>query len=211
MGSGKRVTVEELAEIFLSQEEKGAENINIVSPTIYADKIAKALKISKTKGLKIPVIYNSNGYERVETLKNLEGLVDVYLPDLKYSENVLGVRFSNIENYFETATEAIIEMHRQVGEPIFNDKGMIQKGLIIRHLIMPNHIENTKKVLKWYSENLGDSAYISVMTQYFPEYRACEFEDIGRQITREEYDEVEEYIYELGIEKRIYAGHARRK
>ena len=211
MGSGRKISIEELANIFLDLQEKKAENINLVSPTIYADKIAEGLKIAKARGLKLPIIYNSNGYENIETLKMLEGLIDVYLPDLKYAENALGIRFSNIENYFEIATTAILEMHRQVGEPIFNDNGMIQKGLIIRHLIMPNYIENTKKVLKWYSENLRNSAYISVMTQYFPEYRACEFEDIGRQITREEYVEVENYIYELDIEKRLYAGYARRK
>lgn len=211
MESGRKISVEELSNIFLDLQERCAENINLVSPTIYADQIAEAIKIAKAKGLKIPVIYNSNGYEKVETLKRLEGLIDVYLPDLKYAEDELGVKFSNVENYFEVATKAILEMHRQVGESMFDENGMIQKGLIIRHLIMPNHIVNTKKVLKWYSENLEDSAYISVMTQYFPEYRACEFEEINRQITREEYDEAENYIYELGIEKRLYAGHARRK
>lgn len=200
MESGREISIEELSDIFIEQQEKHAENINLVSPTIYADKIAKAIILAKEKGLKLPVIYNSNGYENIETLKMLDGLVDVYLPDLKYSENLLGEKYSNVKNYFEIAKDAILEMGRQVGAPKFDENGMIRSGLIIRHLIMPNHIENTKRVLKWYKENLSKDIYISVMTQYFPEYKASEYEDINRQITKEEYDEVENYIYELGIE-----------
>lgn len=125
-----------------------------MSPTIYADKIVEALKIAKEKGLKIPIVYNSNGYENIETLKKLEGLVDIYLPDLKYADNEISLKYSKIENYFEIAKKAIKEMERQVGRPKFDERGMIKKGLIVRHLIMPNNIENTKKVLKWFRENI---------------------------------------------------------
>lgn len=184
----------------MKQEKDGAENINLVSPTIYADKIADAIRLAKEKGLKLPIIYNSNGYENISTLKRLEGLIDVYLPDLKYSDDKLGFKYSNVKDYFEIASEAIKEMERQVGKPKFNEKGMIQKGLIVRHLIMPNHIENTKNVLKWFKENLDDEIYISVMTQYFPTYRANEYKEINRKITKEEYDEVERYIEELDIQ-----------
>lgn len=200
MGSGKEISVNDLAEIFIKHQENGAENINLVSPTIYIDKIADAIKLAKEKGLELPIIYNSNGYENVESLRKLEGIVDVYLPDLKYTDNEMAFKYSNIKNYFEIATVAIKEMERQVGAPKFDEKGMIQKGLIVRHLIMPNHIENTKKVLEWFKENLDNGIYISIMTQYFPTYRASEYQEINRKITKKEYDEIESYISELDIQ-----------
>ncbi len=200
LGNGRRIEVEDLADIFLKQQENKAENINLVSPTIYVDKIIEAIKISKDRGLKIPIIYNTNGYENVETLEKLEGVIDVYLPDLKYYYNELGLKYSGISNYFETVTKAIKEMYRQVGVPEFTENGMIKKGLIIRHLVLPNHLENTKKVLKWIKDNIDKDVYVSIMTQYFPTHRAIEYEEINRKITKEEYQELEDYIYELNIE-----------
>lgn len=181
-------------------QEDGANNINLVSPTIYIDKIIKAVKSARDKGLHLPIIYNTNGYERIESLKKLEGIVDVYLPDLKYSDNSLALKYSKIKNYFEIATSAIKEMERQVGAPQFDENGMIEKGLIVRHLIMPNHIENSKKVLKWIKENLSEKIYISIMTQYFPTHKASEYPEINRKITKDEYDEIEEYIEDLKIQ-----------
>mgnify|MGYP005783325257 FL=1 len=200
LGNGRKIEIEELSKILLKQQENGAENINLVSPTIYADKIIDAIKIAKQKGLKIPIIYNTNGYENIETLKKLEGYIDVYLPDLKYYDEKLALKYSNIKNYFNTATEAIKEMYRQVGYPIFNENGMITKGVIIRHLVLPNNIENSKKVLKWIYDNLDRRIYVSVMTQYFPTYKAKEFKEINRKLSKTEYNEIENYIYELGIE-----------
>ena len=200
LGNGRKIEIEELSKILLKQQENGAENINLVSPTIYADKIIEAIKIAKQKGLKIPIIYNTNGYENIETLKKLEGYIDVYLPDLKYYDEKLALKYSNIKNYFNTATEAIKEMYRQVGYPIFNENGMITKGVIIRHLVLPNNIENSKKVLKWIYDNLDRRIYVSVMTQYFPTYKAKEFKEINRKLSKTEYNEIENYIYELGIE-----------
>lgn len=200
MESGKKISVEELADIFLELQEKKAENINLVSPTIYADKIAKALVIAKWQGLKIPVIYNSNGYENIETLKMLEGLIDVYLPDLKYGDDELALKYSKVKNYFEVATEALLEMARQVGEPTFNEEDMIQKGLLVRHLVLPNHIDNTRKVFEWYKENLIGKAYISIMLQYFPAYNASKYKSINRKINFREYGAVQDYIYEFRIE-----------
>ena len=199
LGNGRRIEIEELADIFLKQQENGAENINLVSPTIYVDKIIEAVNIAKRNGLTIPIVYNTNGYEKVETLKALDGIVDVYLPDLKYYYNDLGIKYSKVQNYFEIATEAIKEMYRQVGVPQFDENEMIKKGLIIRHLVLPNNIENTKQVLKWIKENIDENVYVSVMTQYFPTYKANEYEEISRQINEEEYEEVENYIYELEI------------
>ena len=199
-GKGKEISIEELANIFLEQQNRHAENINLVTPTSYTLQIIEAIKIAKKQGLTIPIIYNTNGYENVDTLKLLEGYIDVYLPDLKYYDNEIGEKYSKIRNYFEIATEAIQEMYRQVGIPKFNEQGMIQKGLMIRHLILPNHIENSKKILKWLKENMDKQVYIDIMAQYFPTYKAKETKDLNRKLTKEEYQKIEEYVYELDIQ-----------
>lgn len=199
LGNGKQIEVEELANIFIEQQKNNAENINLVTPTIYTNQIIEALKIAKNKGLEIPVIYNSNGYENVETLKRLEGLIDVYLPDLKYYYDETALKYSKISNYFNIATQAILEMYRQVGAPKLDDRRMIKKGLIIRHLVLPNNIENSKQILKWLKDNIDENVYISVMTQYFPTYMAKQYPEINRKITKEEYEEIENYIYEIDI------------
>lgn len=198
-GKGREISIEELADIFLEQQNKHAENINLVTPTSYTLQIIEAIKIAKKNGLTIPIIYNTNGYERIETLKLLEGYIDVYLPDLKYYDNEIGKKYSKIENYFEIATKAILEMYRQVGSPQFNNQGMIQKGIMIRHLVLPNHIENSKKILKWIKENVDENVYVDIMAQYFPTYKAKEIKDLNRKLTKEEYQEIEEYVYQLDI------------
>lgn len=199
-GKGKEVTIERLAEIFIEQQSRGVNNINLVTPTMYVYQIIEAIKIAREKGLKIPIIYNSNGYENVETIKLLEGYIDVYLPDLKYYSDLISVKYSKAPHYFEIAKEAIKEMLRQVGNPVFNDEGIIQKGVIIRHLVLPNHIQNTKNILKWIKENLNEGVYVSVMAQYFPTYKAKEIEGLDRKLTNKEYKEVEKYLYLLDIE-----------
>ena len=199
-GLGKEISIERLAEIFIEQQLRGADNINLVSPTSYAAQIIEAIKIAKNNGLKIPIIYNTNGYENVETLKLLEGYIDVYLPDLKYAENDLAKKYSKIENYFEIATSAIKEMYRQAGENEYDENGIIKKGIIIRHLILPNHTENSKKVLKWIAENMPKNITVSVMAQYFPTYKAKEIKDINRKITKYEYQKIENYLYSLDLE-----------
>ena len=199
-GRGKEIEIEELAEIMLKQQEKGVENINLVTPTSYSLQIKEAIIIAKEKGLKIPIVYNTNGYENVETLRELEGLIDIYLPDLKYYYDSLGKEFSKVDNYFEIVTNAIKEMYRQVGSPILNEKGVMQKGLMVRHLILPNNIENSRKCLKWLKENFNDKIYISLMAQYFPTYKAKEISEINRKLTPKEYEEIENYLYDLDIE-----------
>ena len=199
-GLGKEISIERLAEIFIEQQSRGADNINLVSPTSYAVQIIEAIKIAKNNGLKIPIIYNTNGYENIETLKLLEGYIDIYLPDLKYAENDLAKKYSKIENYFEIATSAIKEMYRQVGENEYDESGIIKKGIIIRHLILPNHTENSKKVLKWIAENMPKNITVSVMAQYFPTYKAKEIKDINRKITKYEYQKIENYLYSLDLE-----------
>ena len=197
---GKEVSIEELAQIMIKQQEKGVNNINLVTPTMYAYQIIEAIKIARKNGLKIPIVYNTNGYENVETIKALNGYIDIYLPDLKYYSNELGKKYSKVDNYFEIATEAIKEMYKQVGTAQFDKNGIMQKGIIIRHLILPNHIQNTKHVLKWIKENMPEDTYVSIMAQYFPTYKAKEDEIINRKLTNKEYKEVEKYLYTLGLE-----------
>ena len=200
LGRGREITVEELADIFILQQEKGVENINLVTPTSYVPQIIEALKIAKKKGLKIPIVYNTNGYEKIETLKMLEGYIDIYLPDLKYYYDKLGKKYSGVNNYFEIATKAIKEMYRQVGAPTLNEKGIMEKGLMVRHLVLPNEIKNSKKVLKWLKDKLDNNVFVSIMAQYFPTYKAKNIENLNRKLTKEEYEEIENYIYELDFE-----------
>lgn len=197
LGKGKEISIDELADIFLSQQANGAHNINLVTPTMYVIQIIEAIKIAKEKGLNIPIVYNTNSYENVETIKMLEGYIDVYLPDLKYYSNELSKKYSKANNYFENATKAIQEMYRQVGAPKFDDNGMITKGVIIRHLVLPNYMQNTKNILKWIKENMPEDVYVSVMAQYFPTYKAMEDDKINRKLTKREYNEIENYLYLL--------------
>lgn len=209
---GKEISVERLAEIFIEQQNRGVNNINLVSPTPYVPVIIEALKIAKQKGFNIPVVYNTNGYDTAKTIKLLEGYVDVYLPDLKYFDNEISKKYSNCPNYFEIASKAIEEMYRQVGNPVFNDKGIIQKGVIIRHLIMPGNIMQTKKILNYIKDNFPSDVYISIMAQYFPTYKAKEDEIINRKISKREYEIVLDlikdfengYIQELGTHEEEY-------
>lgn len=200
LGRGKEITIEELANVMIKQQERNVQNINLVNPTSYALHIVEAIKIARKKGLEIPIVYNTNGYESVETLKLLEGYVDIYLPDLKYYYDDLAKKYSKVDNYFEIATKAIQEMYRQVGTPVLDENGVMKKGLMIRHLILPNEVQNSKKVLKWIKENIDSNVYVSIMAQYFPTYKAKEIPEIARKITKEEYEKVENYLYELDLE-----------
>lgn len=199
-GKGEEISVEKLAECFLKHQEDGANNINLVTPTPYVIQIIKAIKIAKSKGLKIPIVYNTSGYEKVEILKRLEGLVDVYLPDFKYFDNELAFELSGAKDYREHTTKALLEMQRQIPETIIDENGIMKKGIIIRHLILPNHIDNSKHVLKWIKENMREDVFVSLMAQYFPTYKALETDDINRKLTLEEYKEVEDYLFELDIQ-----------
>lgn len=198
-GIGYEISIQELSNIFLKQQENGAENINLVTPTMYVPQIIEAIKIAKKNGLKLPIIYNSNGYENIETIKLLAGYIDVYLPDLKYFDNNLAKKYSGINSYFEYATKAIQEMYFQVGLPKFDENGLIKKGIIIRHLVLPNHIDNSKKVLSWLKENMPKDVYISLMAQYFPTYKAKDIKDLNRKLTKEEFEEIKNHLDTLNI------------
>lgn len=198
-GKGKEISVEQLADIFIKQQEKNVENINLVTPTSYTMQIIEAIKIAKKNGLKIPIVYNTNGYEDVETIKKLEGYIDIYLPDLKYYYNELGEKYSKVKNYFEISTQAIKEMYKQVGATKLNENGIMQKGVMIRHLVLPNNIENSKRVLRWIKENLDENIFVSVMAQYFPTYMAKNVDNLNRKLTMQEYEEVESYLFSLDL------------
>ena len=205
-GKGVNITIEELSEKFMYLQNKGVNNINLVTPTMYVYQIIEAIKKAKEKGLTIPIIYNSNGYENVETIKILNGYIDIYLPDLKYFSNDIAIKYSNAPNYFEIATKAIQEMYKQVGVTRINERGIMEKGLIIRHLILPNYLQNSKNILKWIKENIDPEVHISVMAQYFPTNEAYKYEKLNRKITRKEYKEIKKYIITLGMENGYFQG-----
>lgn len=184
----------------IEQQSRGVNNINLVTPTMYVYQIIEAIKIARKNGLKLPIIYNTNSYENVSTIRALNGYIDVYLPDLKYYSDEIAIKYSKAPNYFKISTEAIKEMYKQVGEPIFDENGIIKKGVIIRHLILPNHIQNTEHILKWIKDTFDNKIYVSVMAQYFPTYKAKNDDKLNRKISTREYKKVENYMYLLGTE-----------
>lgn len=198
---GKKITITRLAEIFLELQEKGAANINLVTPTHYIPQIREALLLGKERGLVLPIVYNTGSYEDPNILHLLDGLVDIYLPDLKYFSTVLSTKYSHAADYFERATAAIAEMYRQVGAPVFDETtGMMQKGVIVRHLILPGQTKDSKKVLRYLHETYGDNIYISIMNQYTPLSHVAHIPELNRKVTPEEYDKVVNFALLLGIE-----------
>ncbi|PIP23062.1 MAG: radical SAM protein [Candidatus Nealsonbacteria bacterium CG23_combo_of_CG06-09_8_20_14_all_39_17] len=198
-GIGKNYSLPELIEIMLKLQEMGALNIDLVTPTIWAKQIKEAIIEAKKGGLTIPILWNSNAYEDVEMLKEFEGLVDIYLPDFKYSDDELGFRYSGIKNYSKKASEAIREMHRQVGNLKLDEKGIAQKGIVVRHLILPNNIENSLKVLECIKD-IDNNIYISLMSQYEPIHKAKDLPELNRIITKKELGKVFDRLVELGFE-----------
>lgn len=194
---GKELTVAELAEVFQSLVEQGAHNINLVSPTQFALPIAQALRLKK---LPVPVVYNSSGYETLETLKLLEGLIDVYLPDLKYVNAETALRYSGAANYPEYAKQAILEMVRQTGKAQFDEEGILIRGTVVRHLILPSNTRESIAVLGWLKEHLPESVPVSLMAQYIPCGKAEQYPEINRPITAREFHKVEDYLIELGLD-----------
>ena len=191
---GKEISINRLSEIFIELQNKNVNNINLVSPTPYVFQIIEAIKIAKSNGLNIPIIYNTGNYENIETIKMLNGYIDIYLPDLKYFNNDVSLKYSKAPNYFKTATNNIKEMISQVGNPIFNDNGIIKKGVIIRHLVLPSYLSETKHILEWIKNNLSTDTYISIMLQYFPTYLAKEDNLINRKISKREFNIIKNLI-----------------
>ncbi len=192
-----------LAEIFLELQEQGANNINLVTPTQYVPQIAGALEAAKAKGLRIPIVYNTGSYEKVETLKWMEGLVDIYLPDLKYYSSELAARYSNAPDYFETAAAAIEEMVRQVGEPVMEgqeEEARMKRGVIVRHLLMPGCLEDSKAVIRYLHQTYGNRIYLSIMNQYTPVADLEKYPELNRKVSRRSYEKLVNYALALGVE-----------
>jgi putative pyruvate formate lyase activating enzyme len=196
---GKDVTIDRLSHIYLELQHKGACNINLVSPTHYVPQIIESLSLAKAKGLILPVVYNSNGYEHIEILRYLKGLVDIYLPDIKYFSDKYAVKYSNVREYFKHASSAVLEMYSQVGAPIFEGDAL-KRGLVIRHLLLPGLLSDSKKILDWIAENLPKGVYISLMSQYLPIYKAQNFPEINRKISQKSYEWLVDYALSLGLE-----------
>ncbi len=193
---GKEITIEELKKLYKELIDKGAHNINLVTPSHFVDAIIKSLD----EPLNVPVVYNCGGYESIEALKKLENKVQIYIPDLKYADNDLAKRYSKASDYFQIATSAIKEMYNQVGNYIIDDEGVMKKGVIIRHLILPGQLNNTKDVIDWVKESFKPGQVLfSLMSQFTP-IPSCNIDSLSRRLTQEEYEEIEEYLYNSGIE-----------
>jgi len=197
-GYGKLISNKRLIEIMLELQNKGAHNINLVTPTHYVPNIVNVLKKIKGKELKIPVVYNTSSYECVGTIMACRNLVDIYLADLRYYDDKLGEKYSLCSNYFENATMAIDEMYRQVGKCSFDDSGLLKKGLVVRVLILPGHIDDSKKIIEYLYRTYGDDIFISIMNQYTP-VNKCKYSNLNRKVTDEEYDSVVDYALNIGV------------
>lgn len=198
--AGKLISTERLAEIFLELQKKGANNINLVTPMHYAPQITAALDIARKNGLHLPIVWNTGGWELPESVEAVKNYSDIWLTDFKYFDNSLAEKFSNAKNYFENASASLKKMLEQTGEPVFDDDGMMKKGIIVRHLVLPGHTDDSKKVLRWLWENFGDKIWISIMNQYTPLCSEEKFPELSRKVTDEEYDEVVDFAVSLGIE-----------
>ena len=199
-GLGRIRSIEEMAAMMLYLQKIGCHNINFVTPTHYSPHILLAIDIAAANGLRLPLVYNTHGYERVEMLKMLDGVVDIYLPDFKYSDEKMAAKYSSdVEDYPGYARQALLEMHRQVGVAKPARDGIMYRGLMIRHLVMPNNVSGSKEVISWIAENLPKDTYVNIMSQYRPAHKAFDYPEISRRITRKEYEEVVSWAKELGL------------
>lgn len=196
---GKKITRKRLSEIFMELQEKGANNINLVTPSHYVPQIIQAINLAKEMGLYLPIVYNCSGYEKITTLKLLDGYINIYLPDMKYMDQNPAIKYSNCSDYFEYASKAIEEMVRQVGQPMFNANGIMTKGVIVRHLSLPGYLQDSKDIIKYLYNNYGEKIYISIMNQYTPMATVEKYPEINRTITEEEYNELIDFAIDLGI------------
>jgi len=199
-GKGKAVEDEALAELMLHLQKIGCHNINLVTPTHVMPNILNATRIALKRGLRLPLVYNTSGYERPEIVKILDGIVDIYLPDMKYMDDDQAAKYSaGASDYPDVTKKAIIEMNRQVGEPQIEERGIALRGLMIRHLVMPNRVAGTEKFVRWVAENLPKSTYLNIMPQYRVEYKAYDYPEISRGITVQEFLEAMEWAEEVGL------------
>ncbi|HMA61207.1 MAG TPA: radical SAM protein [bacterium] len=199
-GYGKQISIEDMANMMLWLQNRGCHNVNVVTPTHYLPHIILALDIAAEKGLNVPLVYNSSGYERVDILKYLDGIVDIYLPDFKYADSEMADKYSSgAKDYPELAKKALVEMHNQVGVAIPNQNGIMEQGLMIRHLVMPNNVSGSQEVIRWIGDNLPSNTYLNIMSQYRPVYKAHEYDQINRGITSQEYSQVIKWAKKSGL------------
>ena len=206
----KEVGFETLADMMLELQSQGCHNINFVSPSHFAAQIVKAVDIAASKGLRIPLVYNTNGYDSLGTLRLLEGIIDIYLPDIKYSDNNAALEYSKVADYVEHSRGAIVEMKRQAGDLVIDSEGIAQRGLIIRHLVLPNDLAGSRESLRFISEKVGKETYISVMSQYFPTHKSAEYPLISRPISFREYEKALEWLHSFGLENGWTQEHSSR-
>lgn len=197
---GKTISVSELAEYFLDLQSQGANNINLVTPTHFVPLIINALDIAKIRGLNIPVLYNTSGYENVETLKALNGYIDIYMPDMKYFDDKYAAKYSNAPNYFNIAKAAVNEMFSQTGTPVFNRNGIMQSGVIIRHLMLPGLLFDTKKIMDYIFKTYKNDVYVSLMSQYTPLEHVKNFPELNKKLNAKHYSAMIDYCASLGME-----------
>jgi putative pyruvate formate lyase activating enzyme len=200
-GLGRQISDEDLADMMLNLQERGCQNINVVTPTHVMPHILSATRIAMQKGLRLPLCYNTSGYDCIESIRLLDGIVDIYLPDLKFMDGAEAARYNLAEagDYPQVAQEGIIEMYRQVGNLVTDERGFALRGLMIRHLVMPNRVAGTREFVRWVADNLSTDTYVNIMAQYRVEHRAFEFECIARAITNQEYVEAMEWALEAGL------------
>ena len=198
---GDEVTIKHLAEMMIILQQKGCHNINFVSPTIWVPQIIKALAKAIDGGLNIPLVYNTGGYDSVETLKLLYGIFDIYMPDIKYSNDKIGEKYSLAPNYWTQAQKVVKEMYHQVGDLIINKNGLAKKGLLIRHLVLPNNLAGTKKVMRFLAKQISKATYVNIMAQYYPTNKAYQYPEISRRITKEELNQALKIAKNLGINR----------
>lgn len=204
LNQGYRVTEEELSSIMINLQKQGCHNINLVTPTHYIPQIYRSAIMAIEKGLSIPLVYNSSGYENPEIIKKLKFFIDIYMPDLKYADNEIARKYSGISNYCDYCFPSLIEMKKQVGDITLDKNGVAIKGLLIRHLILPDNIENSKNVLKFIKENLGEYTWVSLLRQYHPEFKAYKFPEINRTLDYREYEEISEFAEKLKLKNVIF-------
>ena len=199
-GEGSERTVADLANMMLALQERGCPNINIVTPTHYSPHVVLALDLAAANGLRLPLVYNTCGWERMEILRLLDGVVDIYLPDFKYADGAMAAKYSSdARSYPEETQTALLEMHRQVGVAKPAADGLMYRGLLIRHLVMPNDVGGTKRVISWIAENLPKDTYVNIMSQYRPTYKAFDYPNISRPITRDEFKQAVDWAREVGL------------
>jgi putative pyruvate formate lyase activating enzyme len=203
LGIGDVVSEEDIARYMLDLQRRGCHNINFVTPTHFAPQLVKAVRIAAAKGLMLPIVWNCSGYEDVEVVRLLDGVVDIYMPDVKYGDAEPARKYSNAPNYFEVAKMALKEMHRQVGDLEVDDRGIAYRGLIIRHLVLPNNLAGSEKVLRFIAEEISRNSYVNIMSQYWPAGEAHKYRELNRYITRDEFHKVVKLAEELGLTRGI--------